>query len=124
MKTFDPTVTKRLRKRKMRDGQTVEQLRWFVNYSDPDTGQRKLPSFSTKREADAFKAEVMQQVHSGVYVDRSRAPSVAEAIQHYLDNRAPEVKPSTLAGYYVVAKIITGPLLSAQGVLAKDQYRR
>jgi integrase len=50
-------------------------------------------------------------VHSGVYVDPSRAPTVATAVEHWLANRRSEVKASTLYGYRVVAKAITGPML-------------
>src|SRR5690606_32252797 len=108
--SFDPTVTKRLRKRRLADGHTVEQIRWFVNFNDPDTGQRKLPSFATKREAEAYRAELLNKVHTGNYVDPGRAPTVAEAVAHYLANRKGEVKASTHYGYEVVAKAITGPL--------------
>jgi len=43
MVAFDPSITKRVRHRKLTTG-TVEQVRWFVNFNDPQTGQRKLPS--------------------------------------------------------------------------------
>src|SRR5690606_29703212 len=111
MQPFDVTVTKRVRRRKLAGGRESEQTRWFCNFRDPDTGQRKLPSFETKREAEAFRAELLNKVHAGVYVDPSRAPTVAEAVDHYLKNREPEVKASTLYGYRVVTKAITGPLL-------------
>lgn len=111
MQPFDVTITKRLRRRKLSTGRVAEQIRWFANYRDPDTGQRKLPSFETRRDAEAFKAELLNKVLAGVYVDPSRVPTVAEATRHYLENRKAEVKPSTLAGYEVVAKAITGPLL-------------
>jgi integrase len=111
MQTFNVSITKRVRRRKLAGGRTVEQTRWFVNFRDPDTGERKLPSFETKRDAEAFKADLLNKVHAGVYVDPSRAPTVAEAMSHYLSNREPEVKASTLYGYKVIAKIIAGPLL-------------
>ena len=110
MTHFDPTISKRVRRRKLRD-RTVEQTRWFVNFRDPDTGRRKLPSFETRRAADVFRNDLMNKVHSGVYVDPSRAPTVAEAVEHYLSNRRSEVKASTLYGYRVIAKNITGPVL-------------
>ncbi len=110
MKAFDATITKRTRLRQLSHG-TAEQVRWFVNYRDPDTGQRRVPSFETRRAAEAFRANLLAKVHSGSYVDPSRAPTVAEATDHYLANRSGEVKASTLDGYRVVAKLITGPLL-------------
>ncbi|MFD2648231.1 tyrosine-type recombinase/integrase [Devosia albogilva] len=111
MKPFDVSITKRVRLRELSTGRVVEHIRWFANYRDPDTGQRKLPSFETRREAEAFKNELLSKVHAGIYVDPSRAPTVAEAVAHFLSNRETEVKASTLYGYRVVAKAITGPLL-------------
>lgn len=111
MQPFEVTITKRIRKRTLSGDRVVEQPRWFANYRDPDTGQRKLPSFATKRDAESFRTELLGKVHSGTYVDPSRAPTVGEAVKHYLKNRQSEVKASTLYGYEVVAKAITGPLL-------------
>lgn len=111
MPPFEVTITKRVRRRNLAGGRVAEQIRWFANFRDPDTGQRKLPSFETKREAEAFRIELLSKVHAGSYVDPSRAPTVSEAVSHYLENRKPEVKASTLYGYEVVAKVITGPLL-------------
>jgi integrase len=111
VQAFNVTITKRVRRRTLSGGRVVEQTRWFVNYRDPDTGERKLPSFEARRDADAFKTELMGKVHAGTYVDPSRAPTVSEAMTHFLANRETEVKASTLAGYRVVAKVITGPLL-------------
>lgn len=111
MASFDPTITKRVRRRRLKD-RVVEQTRWFCNFSDPRTGQRKLPSFETRREAEAYRDQLLREVHSGSYVDRSQAPTVAQATEHYLRDRATDIKASTLYGYRVVAKAITGPLLS------------
>lgn len=108
---FEVTITKRVRRRMLADGRVAEQIRWFANFRDPETGQRKLPSFETKREAEAFRTELLGKVHTGNYVDPTRAPTVGEAVDHYLENRKPEVKASTFYGYKVVAKAITGPLL-------------
>lgn len=110
MSKFDPTITKRVRRRQLAN-RVVEQTRWFVNFIDPQTGQRKLPSFETKRDAEGYRTHLMSEVHSGAYIDPSRAPTVSEATEHWLANRTSEVKASTLYGYRVVAKAITGPLL-------------
>lgn len=111
MSKFDVTITKRVRRRRLSDGRVAEQVRWFANFRDPETGQRRLPSFETKREAEAFRMELLGKVHTGTYVAPGRAPTVAEGVAHYLANRKGEVKASTYYGYEVVAKVITGPLL-------------
>ena len=111
MKPFNHTITRRTRRRRNAAGQETSVARWFVNYRCPDTGQRKLPSFASRAEAEAFRTKLVGEVSLGIYVDPSRAPSVAEAVSHWLRAREGEVKASTLDGYRVVAKAITGPLL-------------
>lgn len=111
MKDFNPTITKRLRRRKLSDGRVVELSRFVVQFSDPDTGRRRQLFFELRRDAEVYRAKIVSEVHSGAYVNPNQVPTVAEATRHYLDNRRSEVKASTLYGYEVVAKTITGPLL-------------
>jgi integrase len=108
---FDPKITKRIRRRKLKDGRDVEQVRFVTQFTDPSTGKRRQVFFAKRSEADAFRAKLMSEVNAGRYVHPDKVPTVAEATQHYLDNRRSEVKPSTLHGYEVVAKNIVGPLL-------------
>lgn len=108
---FNPTITKRVRTRKLRGGHIVTHARWFVNFRCPDTGRRRLPSFETKREAEAYRAKLMAEVLDDAFVDPKHVPTVAEAVDHWMKARKGEVKSTTLTGCLVVAKTITGPLL-------------
>ena len=109
--TFNPNITKRTRRRKTRAGQPIEHVRWIVNYRCPDTGKRTQKFFTSKRDAEAFRADILAKAMDGTYVDPGRVPMVSEIINHWLSAREGEVKSSTLASYGIVAKVITGPVL-------------
>jgi integrase len=111
MAHFNPTIIKRTRKRRLKSGELVRQQRYFVNYRCPNTGTRKLPSFTTKRLAEVFLADLMAKVSEGSFIDPGRIPTIREAVDHWLEQRALEVKASTLRSYRRIAKLITGPLL-------------
>jgi integrase len=53
--TFRVSITKQARRRKLGSGHVVVQTRYFVNYCDPKTGKRKLPSFERQKDAFAFR---------------------------------------------------------------------
>lgn len=111
MTHFNPTITKRTRKRQLKSGELVRQQRYFVNYRYPNTGTRKLPSFATKRLAEAFRADLMAQVSDGSFIEPGRVPTIREAVDHWLEQRSLEVKPSILRSYRRIVKLITRPLL-------------
>jgi integrase len=104
-------LTKRVRRRRQKDGRVVEQLRYVVNYQEPRTGKRRQEFFERQKEAQARQAELQSQLHSGNYFDARRAPTIAAAVDHYLAERSGKVKASTLEGYRVVVQHIKGPLL-------------
>ncbi|MEQ1940790.1 site-specific integrase [Mesorhizobium sp. VNQ89] len=52
------------------------------------------------------------KIAEGSYVDERKAPTIAKAIEHWLEDREGKVKASTLKGYKVVTRgAIRGPLL-------------
>ena len=95
-------LTKRVRRRRQKDGRVIPQLRYVVNYQEPKTGKRRQQFFKKQKEAQARQAELQSQLHSGSYFDARRAPTVTAAVDHYLAERSGKVKASTLAGYRVV----------------------
>jgi len=109
--TFTVELTKRVRKRKLKDGSAVEQLRYIVNYRHPKTGKRRQEFFERQKEAQERKAALVLQVGTGAFVEPRAVPTVAEAVDHWLAEKAGKVKGTTLAGYRVVCHCITGPLL-------------
>ena len=88
------------------------QTRYFVNYRDPKTGKRKLPSFERQKDAAAFRNQLLASVETGTYAPTRKVPTVAEAVDHWLEVKQGQVRRRTFAGYLDGAKHIVGPLLS------------
>jgi integrase len=112
MTQFKITITKRERRRQNGAGRTVIHTRYFLNYCDPKTGRRLQPSFERRGDAEAARNEIVSAVQAGSYTDRRTAPTVRRLVEHWLQSRKGQVKPSTMLGYQVVADVIMGPLLS------------
>lgn len=110
---FSVKLTKRTRKRRLASGKTVLHERYVLNYREPRSGQRRQEFFERKKEAEARERELRAKVADNSYVDERTVPTIAEAADHWLADREGKVKGSTLTGYKVVAKCITGPLLDA-----------
>lgn len=105
-------ITQRARRRKLKSGVVVARDQWFANYNDPKTGKRRIIAFDRKKDAEAYKIALLLKVAEGSYVDERKAPTVAQAIDHWLETKNGAVKPSTLKGYKVsVNGAIRGPLL-------------
>ena len=115
---FRVSITKQARKRKLSSGRIVVQVRHFVNYRDPKTGQRRLPSFERQKDAVAFRNQLVANVETGTYASDRRALTVSEAVDHWLDIKRTHVRRSTLHGYLDGVKDIKGPLLTGT---AKDR---
>jgi integrase len=104
-------ITKRVRRRRYPNGVIVRLTRHVLNYRDPKTGQRRQEFFERAKDAQDRRAELQGMVAAGSYVDARAVPTVAEAVQHWLGDRAAKVKANTLAGHRIVLKHISGPWL-------------
>ena len=109
---FRVSITKQDRRRKLASGEVVVQTRYFVNFCDPKTGKRKLPSFERQKDALAFRNELIAGVELGTYASHRKTQTVAEAVDHWLEVKRGQIRRRTLLGYLVAAKHIKGPLLS------------
>lgn len=106
------SITSTTRRRKLKNGSVVDYPQWNCDYKDPLTGKRHRPSFKRKKDAEAHRNDLLLKVAEGSYVDERTAPTVGQAIDHWLATKEGNVKPSTLKGYRVVANgAIRGPLL-------------
>ena len=109
--TFASTITKRMRKRKLSTGKVVRQQRYVLNYNDPSTGKRRQEFFARYKDALTRQADLQQAVKAGAYFDARNAPTLAQAVDHYMDDRKARVRPSTFKGYQTVVQRIKEPLL-------------
>lgn len=107
--TFRANITKRVRRRKLKSGEVVKQLRYVLNYREPISGDRRQEFYETLKAAEARRNDLTAKVMSDSYADERKAPTVGAAIDHWLADRDGKVKPNTLAGYKVVVEHIRGP---------------
>jgi integrase len=109
---FRVSITKQDRKRKLLSGRTIVQTRYFVNYREPKTGERKVPSFERQKDAEAFRNKLIADIQNGTYSDPRKAPTIAEIIDHFATLKRGQVRARTVTGYEAVYPMITGPLLA------------
>ncbi|MCJ2008394.1 tyrosine-type recombinase/integrase [Methylobacterium sp. J-092] len=109
--TFNISLTKRERHRKLRSGEMVTQVRWVLNYKDPKSGQRVQLFFERQKEAIAKRNVIQAAVESRTYVPAREMITVAEAVALWLEGRRGEVKGQTLHGYTQGARYISDPIL-------------
>jgi len=73
-----------VRRRVWTTGRGEAREAWIVNYTD-QAGSRRIATFERKRDADAYDAEVRTAVRAGTHTAPSRSPTVAEAIEDWLE---------------------------------------
>jgi integrase len=106
------SITNTTRRRKLRDGTVAAYPQWYCEFRDPVVGKRRRRAFNRKKDAETFRNALLLKLAEGSYVDERKAPTIAQAIDHWLEDKQGKVKPSTLKGYKVVANgAIRGPLL-------------
>lgn len=108
---FSATITKREMKRKQRDGEIKLLTRYVLNYRDPKTGEREQRFFSRQKDAAAAQSQLLIQVDQGSYSKKRDIPTVAEAFDHWLEDRRGQVKASTFRGYERYRAYVVGPLV-------------
>ncbi len=111
MHDFRVSITKATRRRKLKSGATAEYPQYYCEYNEPKTLKRRRRAFNTRKDAEAYRTALQLKVAQGSYVDERKAPTVSQAIDHWLADKDNKVKESTLKGYKVVVKTIRGPLL-------------
>lgn len=106
------TITTTTRHRTLVDGTPRAHKQFYVNFRDPASGQRIRRAKPTRKEAEAYRADLLRRFAEGSFIDERKAPTVAAAVDHWLGTKRGNVKSSTLKGYRVVALgAIRGPLL-------------
>ena len=62
----------------------VEKTAWVVDYAD-QAGKRRLKTFSTKKEADAWAVQARHEVSQGTHTPASISVTVAEAFDRWIE---------------------------------------
>ncbi|MET3663138.1 tyrosine-type recombinase/integrase [Aquamicrobium ahrensii] len=112
MNDFTVSITTTTRRRKLSDGTLREHPQWYCEYREPQTRKRRRRAFNRRKDAEAFRNALLLKVAENSYVDERKAPTVAQAIDYWLQTKTGAVKASTLKGYLTVVNgAIRGPLL-------------
>jgi integrase len=113
--TFRAQITKRIRRRKLRSGETIMQTRYVLNYRDPRAGTRHQLFFERQKDAQEKYAQLAAAVEMNVHAPSAKSITIEQLIIAWLTTREDAVKPVTLNGYRQTCKLITGPLLVGGG---------
>jgi integrase len=109
--TLNITLTRRLRRRTLNSGATVEQVRFVLNWRDPRTGEREQRFFERQRDAQERRAELVAAYERGAYSSENRSVTVADAVAAWLETKLGVVRPITFASYQFEIGYVVGPLL-------------
>ena len=112
--TLNINLTRRVRRRKLKDGSVVEQVRFVLNWRDPRTGEREQRFFERQRDAQERRAELVAAFDRGVYSSENRSVTVADAVAAWLESKRGVVRPITFASYEFEIGYIVGPLLPSE----------
>src|SRR5262245_24055120 len=108
---FDASITKRARKRTSQSGQSVVQVRYVVNFKHPLTGRRSQLFFRRHSDAVAKRNALIAESATHKPTPGAAALTVAQTIDHWLQNRQGSVKQATWRGYRQTARYVVGPLV-------------
>src|SRR5262245_22662371 len=72
-----------VRKRKWKTAKGVECEAWVVDYVDQG-GERRLKTFQTRKEADAWSVTARHEVQQGTHTPESKSITVAEAAEDWI----------------------------------------
>jgi integrase len=59
------TLSRRIRRRKLKSGAIVEQVRFVLNWRDPRTGEREQRFFERQKDAQERRAELVAAFERG-----------------------------------------------------------
>ena len=107
-------LTRRVRRRKLKSGETVEQVRYVLNWRDPRTGAREQRFFERQKEAQEKRAELVAAFDRGTYSAERKTLTVGEAVAAWLETKRGVVRPITFAAYEFQSRYVVGPLAPSE----------
>jgi hypothetical protein len=113
--SFNIALTRRLRRRTLKSGTPVEQVRYVLSWRDPRTGAREQRFFERQREAQERRAELVAAYDRGAYSSSNRSVTVAAAAAAWLESKHSTVRAITFNTYAFQSRYVVGPLLPSEG---------
>jgi integrase len=108
--TLNINLTRRVRRRKLKDGSIVEQTRYVLNWRDPRTGEREQRFFERQRDAQERRSELIAAYDRGVYSSSSKTVTIADAVAAWLEAKRGTVRSITFNTYAFQSRYVVGPL--------------
>ena len=112
--TLNINLTRRVRRRELKDGSVVEQTRYVLNWRDPRTGEREQRFFERQREAQERRSEFIAAYERGVYSSSPSSVTVETAIAVWLETKRGVVRPITFTTYEFQSRYVVGPLATSE----------
>jgi integrase len=115
-------LTRRVRRRKLKDGSTVEQTRYVLNWRDPRTGDREQRFFERQRDAQERRSELIAAYERGISSSPKTA-TVETAVAAWLETKRGVVRPITFATYEFQSRYVVGPLAPSEARRENHRFR-
>jgi len=112
--TLNINLTRRVRRRKLKSGSIVEQVRYVISWRDPRSGEREQRFFERQKDAQERRAELVAAYDRGAYTSSNRSVTVADAVAAWLETKRSVVRPITFASYQFEVGYVVGPLLPSE----------
>jgi integrase len=109
--TLNINLTRRVRRRTLKDGSVVQQVRFVLNWRDPRTGTREQRFFERQKDAQERRAELVAAFDRGAYSPSNHSVTIGDAVAAWLETKRGMVRPITFASYQFEIGYIVGPLL-------------
>jgi integrase len=107
-------LTRRVRRRKLKSGETIEQTRYVLNWRDPRTGAREQRFFERQKEAHEKRAGLVAAFDRGTYSAERKTLTVGEAVATWLETKRDDVRPITFTAYEFQSRYVVGPLAPSE----------
>lgn len=92
MTTPNVTIITWNRKRRNAAGKIIRSRRYAASYICPETGNKRRISFPTKAKAEEYRQVLLAQFAGERYYNPNTNPTVAESVDHWLENKRGSVK--------------------------------
>jgi len=92
------------KRRRAKDGAVVESRKYYIRYTDPETGRRyDVPGGETKREAEKRLGELRADLDKHGHRGRLVPKSLEEYLPHALATKRASLQPSSYMTYHRIA---------------------
>jgi integrase len=107
-------LTRRIRRRKLKSGEVVEQTRYVLNWGDPRDGGREQRFFERQKDAQEKRAELLVALDRGTYSTERKTLTVGGAVAAWLETKRGTVRAIPFSTYKFQSRHVVGPLAPSE----------